>query len=367
MTGRSAFVRRLVLGLATAWLCLSGSAAQADQPLQKITWAFGDKAVLPYLVNWVIPQYLGYFRQEGLDVDFAPAGSNAPVIAGLKAGRFQIGPGLAAFQLPMLARGENLPYVDFFEYTYPFKFGMAVKEGSAIESFAQFKGKKIGLHSFGTAEYPIAQELVRRAGLDPEKDVSWISVGEGLTGGLMLQRGDIDGLMYYDTGFGQIEAAGIKLKYLTFPPDFPKIGGAFLATTPDILKHHPAWAVGIGRAMLKASLFTLTNPEAATYIFLKMYPEAAPKGMSIQDAVKAVMVPVTKRMPLFAPYDKSVKWGYMKKSDWEDEVDFAGLRGKITDAQLATLYTNALIDQINDFDHAKIVRQARDFELPYKR
>jgi hypothetical protein len=54
----------------------------------------------------------------------------------------------------------------------------------------------------------------------------------------------------------------------------------------------------------------------------------------------------------------------MSAREWQDEIDFAGVRGKITDAQLAALYTNALIDDINDFDWDKVRHDARNFKIP---
>ena len=45
-----------------------------------------------------------------------------------------------------------------------------------------------------------------------------MSVGGGLPAGLALRGRGIDALAYYDTGFGQIEAANIKLPIYRVPP-----------------------------------------------------------------------------------------------------------------------------------------------------
>jgi NitT/TauT family transport system substrate-binding protein len=333
-------------------------------PLQRIAFGIGDKAVSPLMINRAIPEYLGYYKQEGLSVELVPVGSNAAIVAGLGSGRFQFGPGLAALQLPYLARGESFPGIDFLEVAYPGKFGIAVLPSSGITSLSQLKGRKIGINNFSGAGYAIGQQMLRMSGVDPQKDVAWISVGEGITPGIALQHGDIAALDYYDTGFGQIESAGIKLNYLQAPPNFPKVGNDYTMAAKEVLKDHRAWVVGIGRGILKAETFILANPEAAAWIYLQMYPEAAPKGMSVQDQVKAVMVPLVARMKLFVPYDKSMKWGTMRASDWQDEINLAGLQDKVKDP--SGLYTNALIDEMNDFDRAKIVEQARSFKLPYK-
>ena len=67
--------------------------------------------------------------------------------------------------------------------------------------------------------------MLNDIGIDPNKDVSWLAVGEGSTAGVALTRGDIDALGYFDSGFGTIENAGIKLRYLPRPSKVPMIGG----------------------------------------------------------------------------------------------------------------------------------------------
>lgn len=352
------------LGLVFVLLSAGAGLIHAEQAPQKLTFGIGDKAISPLMINRVIPEYLGYYRQEGISVEFVPAGSNRAIVAGMAVGRFQFGPGIPSLQLPYLARGERFPAVDFFEVVYPGKFAIAVGSKSAITGMSQLKGAKIGVNSFGGAGYAIGQEMVRRCGLDPQQDVSWIAVGEGVGAGIALNRGEIAALDYYDTGFGQIESAGIPLRYLPQPTNFPKVGNDYLMTTPGMLREHRGWVVGVGRGVLKAEVFIRTNPEAAAWIYLQMYPEAAPKGMSAPEQVKAVMEPLGRRMKLFAPHDPSMKWGTMNASDWQDEIDIAGLSGNLKDA--SSLYTNDLIDEINSFDWDRIKAEARAFRIPYK-
>jgi NitT/TauT family transport system substrate-binding protein len=357
--------RRVRAGLIASLLAFP-VAAPAQPPVQKLLLGIGDKVVSPLMINRVVPEYLGYYRQEGVSLEVIPVGTYSAVVAGMAKGRFQFGPGQASLQLPFLARGETFPAIDYLEIAYPGKFGIAVAPASGITSLSQLKGRKIGINNFSGGGYQIGQEMLRLSGVDPQKDVSWISIGEGVTPGLALAKGDISALDYYDIGFGQIEAAGIKLNYLPDPPNFPKLGGAYIMATPDILKNHRDWAVGVGRATLKGEVFIMANPEAAAWIYLQMYPEAAPKNMSIQDQVKAVMVPLVARMKLFAPNDPATKWGYMKPSDWQDEMRLSetDLGKKTLDPTV--LYTNALVDECNDFDRQAIEAQARNFKLPYK-
>ncbi|WP_247302626.1 hypothetical protein [Bradyrhizobium sp. 179] len=122
--------------------------------------------------------------------------------------------------------------------------------------------------------------MLKALGLDPEKDVNWIAVGNGTPAGVALQRGVIDALAYYDTGFGQIEAAGIEMAFLPRPSTIPMVGGQFLMALPAMFEKDRDLLIGFGRSVCKASQFLLANPTAGARAFLKMYPETAPRGSS---------------------------------------------------------------------------------------
>jgi NitT/TauT family transport system substrate-binding protein len=353
-------------------LCLSALTLTAVElehvnaaELQKLRLGFGTKVVSPMVANILIPQYLGYYREEGLDMEFFPLGPNTVVMEQIGSKRIEFATGVPTVQLPVVAKGEKLPTINFFEFTYPFKYGLAVLPGSKIKSIADLKGKTVGVSSLGLTDYPILKLILRRNGIDPEKDVNILAVGEGVVGGQALKRGAVEALFSYDTQFGQMEAAGISIDYVKLPPNVPHIGGFYLTTRLDTLKQHRDWAVGVGRAVAKGQVFIRENPRAAAYAFLQMFPEAAPKAASLDQQIRAIMVPIVKRSPFFSSYDPNVKkWGEMTTAEFREEVNFLELGNKISD--VSSLFTNALIDDINAFDRQKIVDQARGFKVPEK-
>jgi hypothetical protein len=52
----------------------------------------------------------------------------------------------------------------------------------------------------------------------------------------------------------------------------------------------------------------------------------------------------------------------MSLAEFKEEIDFMGLTDKIAD--VAGLFTNDLVDEINAFDQEKIRAQARSFKIP---
>ena len=83
---------------------------------------------------------------------------------------------------------------------------------------------------------------------------------------------------------------------------------------------------GLGRAVAKGQVFIRENPRAAAYAFLQMFPEAAPRATSLEQQIKAIMMPIEKRSQFFRSYDTSItKWGEMSLVEFKEEVDFLGL------------------------------------------
>ena len=265
-------------------ICISTTSGAAAQELQKLKLGFGTKIVSPMIANILIPEYLGYYRREGLTLEFFPLGPNTVVMEQIASKRIDFATGVPTVQLPVVARGETLPTVNFYEFTYPFKYGLATNPDSRIGAFADLKGKTVGVSSLGLTDYPIFKLILKRNGIDPDKDVNIIAVGEGVVGGQALKRGAVEALFSYDTQFGSIEAVGIPLRYIALPKNVPHIGGFYLTTRRETLKDHRNWAVGVGRAVAKAQVFIRANPDAAAYAYLQMFPEFRTEGLLARPA-----------------------------------------------------------------------------------
>ncbi len=344
---------------AAAWVLTHGLPVAEAQGVRTVRFGVGLKSVMPIVINLLIGEALGYNKVEGFQMELKSLGTNGNVQIALDKGDIDFGVGVLSFQLPMYAKGELPPVVNFYEYTYPYKWDIAVKPGSPVKRYEDLKGKKIGVSDMGATDYPVTRSVFRNLGIDPDKDVAWIAVGQGTPAGVALERGAIDALAYYDAGFGQIEAAGIALTYLPRPANIPQIGGQFIMAKKDYLKANRQLAIGLGRSVAKASEFILASPEAGAKAFLRMYPESAPKGKSEAEGVTAVLTTISRRITLFRPYDKSRKMGYILESEILADAKFAGL-DSIKDVK--PLYTNELIDEINTFDVEKVRAEARNYK-----
>jgi NitT/TauT family transport system substrate-binding protein len=317
--------------------------------------AFGIKSVNPIIINILIAEQLGYTKQEGLQFTPVAVGTNSNAQIAVDKGDVEFAVGTPSFQFPLFAKGQLPPIVNYYEYTYPYKWDVAVKPESGIQKYEDLKGKKIGVSDLGTTDYPVTRAVLKNIGIDPDKDVSWTAVGAGVSAGVALQRGVIDALAYFDTGFGQIDAAGIPIRMLPRPANVPLVGGLFISAMSKFIKDNHKVCVGFARAVNKASEYLLTNPEAGARAFLKLYPETAPRGASEADAVKSILFAAKRRIPLYRPPYPNTKMGFIREEELITDAKFQGLDIK----DLKPIYTNDLVDEINNYDRNKIIAEAK--------
>jgi NitT/TauT family transport system substrate-binding protein len=347
--------RKVAQGIGAAVGVLAAPYVVRAQELRKIRMAFGIKSVNPIIINILISEQLGYTKEEGLQFTPVAVGTNSNAQIAVDKGDVEFAVGTPSFQFPLFAKGQLPPIVNYYEYTYPYKWDVAVKPESGIQKYEDLKGKKIGVSDLGTTDYPVTRAVLKNIGIDPDTDVSWTAVGAGVSAGVALQRGVIDALAYFDTGFGQIDAAGIPIRMLPRPANVPLVGGLFISAMSKFIKDNRKICVGFARAVNKASEYLLTNPEAGARAFLKLYPETAPRGASEADAVKSILFAAKRRIPLYRPPYPNTKMGFIREEELITDAKFQGLDIK----DLKPIYTNDLVDEINNYDRNKIIAEAK--------
>ncbi len=122
----------------------------------------------------------GYFRQQGLEVSEFIQGPGSDMRTALLSGDLDIG--LLAFVHVPLARlkGQDLKIVaTVYEKEI---FSLVVRTGlrGEVKTVADLRGKKIGIAKPGSGNWALVSSYLAKAGLDPEKDVEFIAVGNNL-------------------------------------------------------------------------------------------------------------------------------------------------------------------------------------------
>lgn len=361
--GRTVWAR---IGLAAALVGLvvgqGRSGFGAERPLTKMTFAAASP-ILAGLCNVTVGKYLGYYADEGIDAGFMHTTGISELIGGLNGGHVQIGMIVPDPILAGAAEGKDY----HLQFVYVLNRGVtnqiAVKPDSPIRSGKDLRGKRIGVFSLGHSSYFYARQVLRLEGMDPDRDAEYIAVGGG--GGPMgraLETGRVDAVSSFDFSLVQIESMGFNLRVLAQPETVERMAaGIALGVSREYFNSSKRFIGGFLRALAKGTVWYLTNPEACVRIHWKVSPEARPKGVPEDVAVREAVRQVAARAPLFRKERGVIhKFGAFSPPDWEAYAKSLGLEGKVA---VGKLYTNELIDMANDFDEKKVMEEAKTFDL----
>lgn len=345
------------------WLgATSPALAGEGRPLKRVNIVVGG--LVPTVANVVVwvGRPLGYFAEEGLEPDFLFARGGTEVAQTIATGQAAMGTTTVDPMLNAAAKGVDLGLVGIYVYFQKNIYQLAVPKESPVAEIAHLKGKRIGIISFGNPSELYAKAALREIGVDPA-EATYLPVGVTEKTGAALRAGQVDAISNVDFTFVAVESAGIPLRLMPHPPRLARMFGQVLAVRRELLRDDRRTAVGLARAVAKATVFTLANPEAATRLHWKMFPEAKPKGKPEAEALKDALQVLAYRAKVWSLDDAPVrKWGALDPGGWDAILRLLALEGKVRDPQ--RFFTDTLLDEINQFDEARIREQARTFRLP---
>ena len=263
----------LLGGLAFAVL---GGDASAQPPLQKVRIVVGGTTILNITYPWLnLPVALGYWRQEGYDVEvfgLAPTVQPLPLLVSGQAEFVQTGSS-DIIQANVIG---NQPVRVAMQNT-SLDWAIGVLPGSDIKTLRDLKGKNIGVLSLAAGGINFLKTYMVQSGLDPENDISLIAVGFGAPAIKALSSGTVQGLFYWSAGLASFENAGQPMRYIS-APDWRTYPDYSLAVMESTLAKDPKMVEAIVRGAAKATLFAMTNPEAVRQIQWKSFPDTKPTG-----------------------------------------------------------------------------------------
>lgn len=271
--------RRLFCAVAAATaatLAVYAPVASAQtKPLKKVTIAVGSQ-VLNVTYPWLMmPVALGYWKDEGYDVNVVGVAGSSQGLQQLAAGGIEFAQ-LNSTGLIQANTENNVP-VRGIMGNGVIDWGLAVGDGSVIKDVKELKGKRIGISSLATGGYPLLKGMLRSHGLNPDTDVQIVAVGVGAPALDALKNDRVQALMFWQSALTGFENAGTKLRVFRADawrsmPDFT------LGTLQKTIDSDPAMVEAIARGAAKATLFAHTNPECVRKIHWKHFPSTKPTG-----------------------------------------------------------------------------------------
>src|SRR5688572_8362972 len=240
------------------------------QSLQTVNMAVPARSF--QMVIYPIAQQKGYMKEEGIDQRVIFVAPTTSIQAMLGGDVHFTGAGTSA--LVSIARGNT-----------PLKVVVATNDRvlqwfvtrPEITSPKELKGKKIATTGVGAVATFMARQVLNKHGLDGNKDVTYLDVGQGNQLAALLGGG-------FDAAILSVEQRYVALdkgmREMFFMGNEVKNSWGTLATTDKIIKENPKMVGGFVRATIKALRYLRHDREGTISAMLKF------SGVSRQQATR---------------------------------------------------------------------------------
>ncbi|MFC4274082.1 ABC transporter substrate-binding protein [Achromobacter aloeverae] len=310
----------------------------------------------------VAAKRLGYFKDEGLDVELMGFKGTGTLIPQMLAKRIDIGyPNPDTLILARAPGAERLPIKFFYNATRSSGWEFAVLEDSPIKTLKDLDGKHIGVGAMTFGNVPITKAEFKEAGIS----ATMVPVGIGSAAFLALTTHKIDALNLFDAQHATLETQGTRIRRIAQIPGFAALFSNGFVAHEDMLRDKPQVLAGFGRAIAKATVFCEANREACVKMFWQEYPNTKPAGdeaKALSDSVKIFSARFDKMLDF--PAGQPRRWGEFPTQAWTNFAKALHEGGQLStaDVDVASCYTNALVPRFSDFDAARIVAAAKAYK-----
>jgi NitT/TauT family transport system substrate-binding protein len=350
-------MKRTILLSALA-LAASAGFVQA-QTTVRIAWC--AKTVSSAAAPYAIATKLGWFAKDGIKVELVPFPGSTDCVKAVATK--DVSYGVPSIEPVAIIRQQGIKIKNYYTAYQGNIYGIAVPEDSPIKTFADLKGKKIGVTSMASAGVIIARALAAAHGFNPDKDVSIVVAGEAAQTAALLRSNQVDALSQFDTQYALTENAGAKLRMLD-TSDIAKFPSNGFIALEDTLVNKRAEAVAIGKGYAMGTVFALANPEAAIRILWEVFPQTKATGKDEATAMRDDVKTLLARAKSWKLDSGGVtKWGENSVANYAAYADFLVKNGVLKEKPQATdLIDNSLIDDINKFDAGEIAKMAKGWK-----
>jgi NitT/TauT family transport system substrate-binding protein len=353
--------RKLALAAQIAVLSLAGS--HVAEALEKVRILIPVRAIDEAFSPFVVAKEKGYFESEGYDVSLLAVGGSNEAALQVSAGNAEVGAASPGEAIIGIQSGQ-LKIRYYYDMYYANIWSVAVLPESPIKSLADLKDKKLGVQSMGSAGTTFAKAFVKEAGLDPQKDISFLPIGLGAQAVTSVRQKLVDGVIFWDAALAKLAFSGLKLREVPAPERLRTLPDVGLLTRTDMIEKNPKMLVGIARALAKGYDFSMANPEAAVLVTWKSYPEARSKNPDPAQAIAEGIAVNQGRLAIWNSQKIGAKHGLFVEADWQGLLQFLKDQGAMPDTPpIDRVFTNQFIDQINSYDRAEIIADAKKEDM----
>src|SRR5438309_12040692 len=197
-------LKRLLV--ATLAVCPVAAGAEGAPEKKDVHIAVGGKTSLYYL-PLTIAEQLGYFKDEGLNVNISDFAGGSQALRAVVGGSADVVSGAYEHTLNIQPKGQYLQCFVQQGRAPQIAIGIAKSKAQSYKSPKDLKGLKVGVSAPGSSTNMILNHLISTGGLKPS-DVSIIGVGLGAAAVTALKTGQIDAVSNTDPVMTKLELDG---------------------------------------------------------------------------------------------------------------------------------------------------------------
>ena len=269
------FTRRQVIQAAAAAAAVSSFPICAAGA-KKVRIAVGGQH-LYYYVPLTVAYQLGYFKDEGLDVEIIDFQGGSKSLQAVVGGSADVVSGAFEHTINMQSRGQRMTAFVLQGRAPQVVFAVNKKTMPNYKGLADLKGKNIGVTSPGSSSQVIANYVLATAGLKAS-DVSFIGVGSSSQAVAAVRTGQVDALANLDPVIailqqdGLIEIAADTRKIEESDKLFkgPLVAGCLYAMN-SYIEANPEIIAGLAAGIVRANQWLAT---ASGEDIVKVVPES---------------------------------------------------------------------------------------------
>jgi NitT/TauT family transport system substrate-binding protein len=241
-------------------LALVASSALAAPEKTKVVLAVGGRTTLYYL-PLTLADRLGYFKDEGLDVEINdfPGGSKA--LQALIGHSADVVSGAYEHTIVMQTLAQKVQAFVLQGMNPGLELGIRKDRAAEYSWPKDLKGMKIGVSAPGSSTHMLVNHLLASVGLTPD-DVSVIGVGTGPSAVAAMRGGQIDALSSVEPVMTLLERSGdmkIVVETITDKGVRDVFGGSMPAATLyarlDFIEQNPNTVQALTNAIVRALLW----------------------------------------------------------------------------------------------------------------
>jgi NitT/TauT family transport system substrate-binding protein len=231
--------------------------AQGKPEKSKLTIAVGGKNLFYYL-PLTIAEQLGYFKDEGLQVEIPDFAGGAKALQALVGGSADVVSGAYEHTINMQAKNQPIMSIVLQGRAPQIVLAVSTKTMPGYKSIADLKGKKIGVTAPGSSTAMMASYVLAKAGLKAS-DVSFIGVGASSGAIAAVKSGQVDAIANLDPVITMLQRDNL-IKVVadtrTLKDTQAVYGGpmpaACLYTPVKFVQDNPATTQALANAMVRA-------------------------------------------------------------------------------------------------------------------